>query len=178
MHTLQTLVLTLGLTAAAATRLNVTAINAYHGVSVFECWQLYGPFSVSTQPGLQGSTMLQLGDVSNITYNVVSAGLDGGWHNAPHPQWVFAMAGSAYITVPGSSQGLYITGGAFGILFAADTADISKNGHRSQYVGVDDTVVIQVPTSDGKIPEHTILHYGICHPEQLVGLGGLESILQ
>ena len=86
MYLSQITLLALAVTAVTAERLNVTAINAYHGVSVFECWQLDTPFSVSTQAGIQGSATLQLGDVSNITYTIVSAGLDGGWHNAPYPQ--------------------------------------------------------------------------------------------
>jgi hypothetical protein len=89
------------------------------------------------------------------------------------PRWVFAMAGSAYMTVLGNSTGFYINGGEFGEVFEADTADISMQGHRSQYVGVSEVVAVQVPPSDGKIPEHTLLHEGFCQPEDLLSVRGL-----
>jgi hypothetical protein len=86
------------------------------------------------------------------------------------------MAGSAYMTVPGNSTGFYINGGEFGVVFEADTADISRQGHRSRYVGVSEVVAVQVPPSDGKIPEHTLLYHGFCQPEDLVGIRGLVGV--
>src|ERR1700761_6126443 len=92
------------------------------------------------------------------------------------PRWVFAMVGSALITVPGNSTGFFITGGEFGVVFEADTADISKQGHRSQYVGVSEVVAVQVPPSDGKIPDHVLLHSGFCLPAELFGIRGLAGV--
>ncbi|RYP67133.1 hypothetical protein DL769_005838 [Monosporascus sp. CRB-8-3] len=162
------------MTGAAAMEppFNITAISARYGNSMIECWQLDSSFNVSTQPGVAGSGAAILGDVSGITYNVIPANSDGGWHNAPRNQWVAALSGLAYITVPGDeSNGLYVTGGE--MLFVADTANVSRQGHRSQYPGVTETAILQIPTRRGEIPSHTVLHQGPCNASEVAGARGL-----
>lgn len=66
--------------------LNVTAISAANGESIFECWQLDTPFSISTKPGREGTATVALGSVSNVTYAVIPAGVDEGPHVAPRKQ--------------------------------------------------------------------------------------------
>ena len=70
----------------SATHLNVTAITAVDGKSRFECWELEAPFTRSGQPGVVGTQAALLGDVANMTYNVIPAGFDGGFHTAPTNQ--------------------------------------------------------------------------------------------
>ncbi|RYP81020.1 hypothetical protein DL770_006010 [Monosporascus sp. CRB-9-2] len=168
--------LTLGLlmigAAAMEPLFNITAISARYGNSRIECWQLDSSFDVSTQPGIAGGGVARLGDVSDITYNVIPAQSDGGWHTAPRNQWVAALSGLAYITVPGDeSNGLYATSGD--ILFVADTANVSRRGHRSQYPGLTETVVLQIPTRHGEVPCHTVLHQGPCNANDVALTRGL-----
>lgn len=69
-----------------STKLNVTVVGAANGQSRFECWELDDPFVSSTQPGVVGSHTTSLGDVANITYNVLPAGYDSEVHVAPFHQ--------------------------------------------------------------------------------------------
>ena len=72
--------------AVSAVNLNVTAISAKHGSSHFECWELEAPFESTAQPGIVGTQAALLGDVANITYNVIPSGFEAGFHTAPVPQ--------------------------------------------------------------------------------------------
>lgn len=72
--------------AATSSQLNVTAIGSHGGRSRFECWQLSTPFSQSKQNGVAGTAASFLGDVTNMTYNVIPSGFDGGFHTAPSNQ--------------------------------------------------------------------------------------------
>lgn len=67
--------------------LNITAINAAHGLSVLQCWQLE-PFSVSSTPGTVGALAVNLGNASNATYSIIEGRTNAGLHNAPVPQYV------------------------------------------------------------------------------------------
>lgn len=68
---------------ALSVGLNVTVIGARDGKTRFECWALSAPFVSSEQFGIVGTETAALGDVTNITYNVIPAGFDSGFHNAP-----------------------------------------------------------------------------------------------
>lgn len=76
----------MSLKLALSANLNVTAITAQNGRSHFECWQLATPFVSSGQFGLVGTETSVLGDIANITYNVVPSGFDSGFHTAPFNQ--------------------------------------------------------------------------------------------
>jgi len=76
------------ITAASALNLNVTVVGSHENRSRFECWQMSLPFEQSSQPGVAGTSVSFLGEVSNITYNVIPAGFDGGLHVAPRNQYV------------------------------------------------------------------------------------------
>lgn len=80
-------------------------------------------------------------------------------------------SGVALLTVPDEEEYpgyLFSAGSAFGLLFAADTADVSQSGHDSWYIT--DVTFLQIPTKDGEIPKHTILHMGPCYASEEVGL--------
>ncbi|KAI8948667.1 hypothetical protein F4801DRAFT_441893 [Xylaria longipes] len=156
---------------AASLKLNVTAIGARDGLSTLECWQMDQPFDTSTQPGTSGSAQAQLGNVSTLSYSILPSNFDGGLHNAPQNQWVVFLSGLAYITVPGDeSTSVFVTGGQFGLIFAADTNDVSKEGHRTQYPGITETIALQIPTADGKVPKHNLVHEGPCSISEIAGL--------
>ncbi|KAF3068947.1 hypothetical protein GL218_08059 [Daldinia childiae] len=157
-----------------ATSLNVTAIGAKDGSSRFECWELAAPFVSSSQTGIAGSQTTFLGDVSNITYNVIPAGFDSGVHNTPRNQWIIVLNGLAVITLPDNSSVTVATSpGEMGLLFAADTPEVSREGHGNYFPGVSETIFLQVPTKDGAIPEHKVLNDdGPCTPNKYTALRG------
>lgn len=66
--------------------LNITAVGAQNGASTLECWSMDTPFSLATTPGIAGSSIIVLGNVTNFTYVVIPAGLDAGLHHAPGNQ--------------------------------------------------------------------------------------------
>ncbi|OTB06055.1 hypothetical protein M426DRAFT_319129 [Hypoxylon sp. CI-4A] len=156
---------------ATSAKLNVTAIGAQDGSSTLECWQLSNPFSSSGDPGTAGSAVAQLGTLSNLSYTVIPSSYDGGLHNAPYKQWVIFTAGLADITLPDdNSTHAYVSGGEFGVIFAADTADASTKGHRTEYPGVTETIALQIPTKDNTVPAHEVLHRGPCSQADTAGL--------
>lgn len=57
-------------------------------------------------------------------------------------------------------------GGANGLFFAADTAAVSQFGHVTEFI--EETILLQIPTADGIVPPHTILHPGACKGNELV----------
>ncbi|GAW19600.1 hypothetical protein ANO14919_090880 [Xylariales sp. No.14919] len=157
--------------AATSLNLNVTAISARDGSSTLECWQMNEPFDTSTQPGISGTAQVSLGAASSLTYSIIPPNFDGGIHNAPENQWVIFTSGLAYITLPDdNTTSAYISGGPFGLIFAADTKEVSGKGHRTEYPGITETVALRVPTADGKVPEHRVLHSGPCSISEIAGI--------
>ncbi|KAI0529982.1 hypothetical protein GGR58DRAFT_495000 [Xylaria digitata] len=157
--------------AAASLHLNVTAISARDGSSTLECWQVNQPFDTSTEPGISGTTQVSLGTASSLSYSILPPNFDGGIHNAPENQWVAFTSGLAYITLPDdNATSAYITGGPFGLIFAADTKDVSRVGHRTEYPGITETVALRIPTADGEVPKHHILHSGPCGMSEIAGI--------
>lgn len=89
-------------------------------------------------------------------------------------RWVVFTSGLAYITLPANNASeAYVQGGEYGVIFAADTADVSTQGHRTQYPGTTETVALEMPTEDGEIPAHEVLHSGACTALESAGLRGL-----
>ncbi|KAI0839542.1 hypothetical protein F5Y06DRAFT_295568 [Hypoxylon sp. FL0890] len=168
---LSQLALLLSLPLVSSLKLNVTAISARGGSSTLECWQMDKPFDISSQPGTSGAAVATLSSASNLSYIIIPPNYDGRLHNAPHAQWVVFASGLAYITLPEhDSTNALISGGEFGLIFAADTADVSREGHRTQYPGITETIVLQIPTCDGNVPDHSILHMGPCGVDEIAGL--------
>ncbi|MCJ1440172.1 MAG: hypothetical protein MMC23_000655 [Stictis urceolatum] len=160
-QTLFSLLLALAM-AEAQQFFNLTAISAAGGNSTIECWQLSEPLTSSSDAGTSGTVIQRLGDVSNATYTVLPAKFDGGLHRAPVAQYVAFISGLAHVTLPTSKTEAYIEGGKNGLIIAADTADLSTQGHGTNYPGKVETVALQIPFKDGKIPAHKVLYSGPC----------------
>jgi hypothetical protein len=150
--------------------LNITALTAHNGASALECWQLLPGFATSSQTGTVGASSLQLGNLANGSYSVIPPLFDAGFHNAPSAQWVIFLSGLAHITLANSTDEAYVPGGKNGLIFAADTSDVSKLGHATNYPSKDETRAIQIPTG-GSIPSHTVLYSGPCCGKELLGRG-------
>lgn len=85
---LQSALLFASLQVVSSLSLNVTVVSSQNNLARFECWQLCSPLEQSTQFGIIGTATTFLGDVTNITYNVIPSGFDSGIHTAPSNQWV------------------------------------------------------------------------------------------
>jgi hypothetical protein len=81
----------------------------------------------------------------------------------------FLLSGLLHVTIANSTQDVYVRGGKYGTVFVADTAAISRTGHHSFFP--EDSVMVRLPTDDGKIPEHSVLYTGPCKDEHVVGVG-------
>ncbi|UNI19360.1 hypothetical protein JDV02_005546 [Purpureocillium takamizusanense] len=171
----------LGLAALAATSLgqlneqttptlNLTAIGASRGESTLECWQLDSPFKTSAVAGTAGALALFLGDLSNATYSILPGRFDGGLHTAPARQFVLFTTGLIHITLPHGSDEAWVQGGKYGLIIAADTADVSKHGHRTRYPSAADTIGVQFPIKSGSDFKYKLLHHGACHETEMTGL--------
>ncbi|KAI0019206.1 hypothetical protein F4780DRAFT_780739 [Xylariomycetidae sp. FL0641] len=170
------LLLQLSAVAAQAVMLNVTAIAGVDGSSVLQCWQMAAPFAISTDAGTEGVARAELGDAGAVSYLVLPSNYDGGLHRAPANQWVAFVSGVAYITVPDDpAANATVVGGEFGLIFAADTADVSEKGHRTQYPGITETIALQVPIGNNTTPAHEVLHGGPCGVEEITGLRGFAT---
>ena len=53
-------------------------------------------------------------------------------------------------------------GGRGGLTLAADTKDVIALGHITRYPSERSTVVLQIPTVDGRVPGHRVVHQGAC----------------
>lgn len=86
------------------------------------------------------------------------------------------MAGLLHITTPGSGlpdelNEVFIQGGRYGWLIAADTVDVAgASGHVTEFPGDERTVIAQFPVEGNTPPAHSILHDGPCLLEDFVGL--------
>lgn len=91
-------------------------------------------------------------------------------------RWVIFLSGLAYITLPeDNTTSAYVSGGQFGLIFAADTSEVSSSGHSTAYPGITETVALQIPTLDGEIPSHSVLHAGPCTADDTVGVLALAN---
>lgn len=87
---------------------------------------------------------------------------------------VFFASGLAHITLPNTTitptTEAWIQGGKYGLILAADTPNVSRYGHITMYPSDADTVAMQVPFADGKVPDHEVLHEGPCGWAEMVGI--------
>jgi len=72
------------------------------------------------------------------------------------------MSGLVHITLPNSTDSAWIQGGKYGFILAADTTEVSKWGHITEFPGGDETVIAQFPLVGGVVPEHVKLYDGAC----------------
>ncbi|OIW26340.1 hypothetical protein CONLIGDRAFT_683328 [Coniochaeta ligniaria NRRL 30616] len=151
-----------------ATYLNLTAISARDGESILECWEV-GPIIKSSVPGTSGASSLFFGETTNATYTIIPPRFDGGLHTAPAVQLVFFVAGLIHVSLPNRTDEAWVQGGKYGLIIAADTANISTHGHRTQYPGNEATVALQVPFASTGL-KYGVLHRGACNYEEMAFL--------
>lgn len=84
-------------------------------------------------------------------------------------RYVAFLSGLAHITIPNSTQEAWIPGGRNGLIIAADTAAVSKEGHYTEYPSKKESIVLTIPTAGGKVPEHRVLHDGPCQRSEMRG---------
>ncbi|KAL8800034.1 MAG: hypothetical protein Q9200_007371, partial [Gallowayella weberi] len=138
--------------------LNITTLTGNaKNESVIECWSVAN-LAVSTTPGIQGALVASLAKPNALNFFNIPAKFDGGLHNAPVVQWVYFTSGSALISLPTSTDKATITGGANGLILAADIAAVSKLGHTTVYPSKDQTVGVTIPVAGNRVPEHKVLH--------------------
>ncbi|KAK5086085.1 hypothetical protein LTR70_007320 [Exophiala xenobiotica] len=158
---------TLNLTLTSATNLNVTALTYRGPISILQCWTVAPPFSTSTS-GPIGASVASLGGVSgNASFIVQPPGSAGGYKNAPGPQWSWFISGLGHITLLNSTDKVWVVGGKYGLVYADDT---DTYGHSTTFPSTDETVLLGLPTADGKQPEHEVLHEGACGWADLIGI--------
>jgi hypothetical protein len=121
-----------------------------------ECWQFDDvPFSRYPTVG----KALHLADVSNVTYVVLPPKSKEGLHRPPHPMLFVLVSGKAHVILPDLSDELWLSEGVDDVIVAADVRGI---GHYTDYPWDKETVALQLPFTDGKIPKHTIIGQGAC----------------
>lgn len=85
------------------------------------------------------------------------------------------LSGFAHIATPDSGlpahlNEVYVTGARHGMLIAADLKEVAAKGHITEFPGQDRTVIVQFPVAGNKLPEHSVLHVGLCTLDDLAGL--------
>lgn len=79
-------------------------------------------------------------------------------------------SGLALFTLPAdNTTEVLIVGGALGLIFAADTADVTSAGHGTRFPGVAETTALTIPTEGNSVPDHQVLHSGPCTAEDFLG---------
>ncbi|KAI0883297.1 uncharacterized protein GGS22DRAFT_168354 [Annulohypoxylon maeteangense] len=158
------------LSSVTALKPNVTAVAAVDGHSTIQCWQLDNEFTSKNVLNRSSIYSADLGGVANLSYTFIPPNYDQGVHSAPFNQWVIFIKGIGLITVPNDNTTAYVAPGETGIVFAADTPDITSDGHRSQYLGVTESIIMQIPALNNQVPAHTVLHPGGCVTSEMSGL--------
>ncbi|RAK82684.1 uncharacterized protein BO72DRAFT_482318 [Aspergillus fijiensis CBS 313.89] len=148
-------------TSSFPSTLNITTLTAHNNHSVLECWALQPGYSLTSEAGVSGNAVLNLGPITgNATNILIPANYDGGQHNAPALQWVIFLSGVAHITLPTSADEAWVTGGKNGAILALDTQEVSAEGHTTTYPSGQMTVAVEVPLAE--VPAHRVLHSGAC----------------
>ncbi|RSL38168.1 hypothetical protein CEP53_015112, partial [Fusarium sp. AF-6] len=132
-----------------------------------------GLLQESSQDGLAGSSALFLGDLINATYTVTPSGVEGTLHNAPLPQFVLVLSGVAHVTLPNSTDEVWIHGGRDSLIIAVDTAEVSAHGHLTAFPGPDPTVMMQIPFRGWSSLRPTTLHLGPCQVAEMAESKGI-----
>lgn len=74
-------------------------------------------------------------------------------------RWAIVLQGQAVLTVASdNATEVVLTPGETSLLFFADTADVSQEGHGCYYPGVTETIFLQIPAVNNQVPEHTVVH--------------------
>jgi hypothetical protein len=94
---------------------------------------------------------------------------------AHEARFSIVLSGLVHFKIPNSTlepsaSEAWIAGGRNGLIIAADLASHSQYGHFAEFPSDAATVLVQVPTANGGIPDHDILHAGPCGWEDMIGL--------
>lgn len=73
------------------------------------------------------------------------------------------LSGLAHVTLPEGDDELWIMEGVNGLMIAADTVG---EGHVTEYPSEKETVALQIPFEDGRLPEHRVVRGGVCHAQE------------
>jgi hypothetical protein len=65
-------------------------------------------------------------------------------------------------TLGASVSDVWVESGRYSLIIAADIPSRSQYGHFAEFPGDTITVLVQVPTANGEIPDHDLLHMGPC----------------
>ncbi|KAF2192527.1 hypothetical protein K469DRAFT_717068 [Zopfia rhizophila CBS 207.26] len=156
----------LSLTTSSPHLLTLSAIiSDAEGHAQIQCLQFLHPFNTYPTVG----SVLHLANVTNVTYVVLPPHSKEGLHKPPHVMFFILLSGLAHVTLPTENphdgQELWITPDGNGLIVAADVEGV---GHFTEYPGEGESVALQVPFMDGKLPEHRVLNQGACGMEELV----------
>jgi hypothetical protein len=84
------------------------------------------------------------------------------------------LSGLAHITLPTSSDDAWIVEGLNPLVVAVDTTGI---GHYTTYPSDKETIALQFPFAEGKIPAHKVLKDGACHSASQMGQHPFVKVL-
>ena len=59
-----------------------------------------------------------------------------------------------------------ISAGKNSVLIAVDTPDVSEIGHVTEFL--EETIILQIPSAGGIVPEHTVLYQDACSCDELL----------
>lgn len=193
---LQLLGLSLAPTFVTPQGLNVTAISAINGVSVLECWDLTTPprsfagaanydignFENAFVGVIAPRTWIGFAHAPSIQFVSLPKTLQIIQKERPilmesNPveilianRFSLVISGLVHIRLPNLTTEAWIQGGKYGFIIAADTIEVSKLGHITEFPGGDDTVIAQFPIAGGVVPEHVVLHEGPCNAGSGIGV--------
>ena len=70
------------------------------------------------------------------------------------------------LSFPNSTEQVTLRGGKNGIALATDIEGVSTYGHYTRYAGDQPLVALALPLEGNKVPEHRVLHQGVCGEEE------------
>jgi hypothetical protein len=134
-------------------------VSDEHDNARIECWQFTMPFTKYPTVGKS----LPLSDVSNLTYVVLPPKSQEGLHNPPHPMLFVLLSGMAHVVLPDFSDELWISEWSNNVIVATDMEGV---GHYTTYPLSRESVALQIPFKDGRVPDHKVLGNGACKKHQ------------
>lgn len=177
---------------------NITAISARNQASRLECWQLdaepdFSRAATNFDLGTPGESFVGIlpprtssdGTLTNaqaVQYVPLRQGqarqlrrMEKLEQLTAQRRYSLVMAGQVHIVTPSSGlpdelNEVYIEGGRYGWLIAADTADVAAEGHVTDFPSDQRTIIAQFPLRDNQAPAHSVLHDGPCTKEDYAGL--------
>ncbi|KAI9800183.1 MAG: hypothetical protein M1826_005361 [Phylliscum demangeonii] len=144
-------------------RFQLTAISAAKRQSRLECWQLSRPefVSNSTNEDISGVNIELLGPIDNVAIVIVPPEIDVGEHR-DRVEYVAVLTGLLHISIPNTTQELWLGPGQTKLMLATDTSLVSDLGHESTFPTSQQTTAVQIQPVGGVVPDHVVLYDGPC----------------